>query len=154
MSWYTELVRGVREQERGAEERVTDGDARKLTAFLDLTLEMAFLVEKILETEVGLVHVVSGIGGSLFMGAGGGVGIAIEGFQTGKEGACADVDGCGVVVRGGGIGRQVTEGVDDLLRGGLHDRVRNGAGRTGGWVGRALDRDLIAQSSSKLCSPR
>ena len=115
MSWYTELVRGMREQERRTEERAADGDARKLTAFLDLTFQMAFLVEKILETEVGLVHVVSGIGGSLFMGAGGGVGIAIEGFQTGKEGACADVYGCRVIVRGGGIGRKVTEGVDDLL---------------------------------------
>jgi hypothetical protein len=62
------------------EPRENDGDARKLTAFLDLALQMAFFVEKILETEVGLVHVVSGIGCDLFMGASGGIGIAIEGF--------------------------------------------------------------------------
>jgi hypothetical protein len=51
-----------------------------LTAFLDLALEVTFLVQEVLETEVGLVHVVSGIGCNLFVGAGGGIGIAVEGF--------------------------------------------------------------------------
>lgn len=96
------------------------GHARKLTAFLDLALQMAFLVEEILETEVGLVHVMSGIGSNLFVGASGGIGIAIEGLETGEEGACADVDrgwvvvrGCHVVIVGGG---ELAEGEDDLLR--------------------------------------
>ena len=73
----------------GTEQRA---DVRKLTAFLDLALEVTFLVQKILETEVGLVHVLSGIGSNLFVGAGGGIGIAVEGFQTSEEGACADMD--------------------------------------------------------------
>jgi len=60
--------------------------------FLDLALEVAFLVQKILETEVGLVHVLSGIDSILFVGAGGGIGIAVEGFQTSEEGACMDMD--------------------------------------------------------------
>ena len=73
----------------GTEQRA---DVRKLTAFLDLALEVTFLVQKILETEVGLVHVLSGIGSNLFVGAGGGIGIAVEGFQTSEEGTCADMD--------------------------------------------------------------
>jgi len=72
----------------GTEQRA---DVRKLTAFLDLALEVT-LVQRILETEVGLVHVLSGIGSNLFVGAGGGIGIAVEGFQTSEEGACVDMD--------------------------------------------------------------
>ena len=75
---------------------------------------MAFLIKKILETEVGLIHVVSGIGGGLLMGASGGIGIAIESFQTGEECACTDVDRGGVVI-GGGAGGELTEGMNDLL---------------------------------------
>lgn len=99
----------------GTEQWVDYGDARKLTAFFDLALEMTFLIQKVLETKVGLVHVVSGIGSNLFVGPGSGVGIAVEGFQTSEERACADVDGCGVVIRGGGVCRELAEGVDDLL---------------------------------------
>jgi hypothetical protein len=96
------------------------GHARKLTAFLDLSLQMAFLIEKILETEVGLVHVVSGVGSNLFVGASGSIGIAIEGLETGEEGACADVYRGWVVIWGGGGavvvgGGELAEGEDDLL---------------------------------------
>jgi hypothetical protein len=111
--------KGRQEQYYQSEERE---DARELAAFLDLALEMAFFVEKVLEAEVGLIHVVSGIGGDLLMSARGGVGIAIEGFQAGEEGACADMNGRGVVVRGGGGGGELAEGVDDLVRRrGCHD---------------------------------
>jgi hypothetical protein len=75
---------------------------------------VAFFVEKILETEVGLIHVMSGIGRNLFMGASGGIGIAIESFQASEEGACAYVDRCRVIVRGG-VGSELAEGEDDLL---------------------------------------
>lgn len=75
---------------------------------------MAFFVEKILETEVGLVHVVSGIGRNLFMGASGCIGIAIESFQASEERACANMDRCRVIVRGG-AGGELAEGEDDLL---------------------------------------
>jgi len=101
---------------------------------------VAFFVEEILETEVGLVHVVSGIGRNLFMGTSGGIGIAIEGFQASKERACADMDRCRVIIRGG-VGSELAEGEDDLLcLWGLHhsvDGIRNGTGRTGWRMGPA-----------------
>ena len=53
---------------------------RELAAFLDLALEVAFLVEEVLETKVGLVHVMPGIRCDLFMGTSGGVGFAVEGL--------------------------------------------------------------------------
>jgi hypothetical protein len=118
MSWYTELI-GSEHLSKWEPNNGQIIDVRKLTAFLDLALEMAFLVQKILETEVGLVHVLSGIGSNLFVSAGGGIGIAVEGFQTSKKSACADMDRCGVIVRGGGVGRELAEGMDDLLWG-LH----------------------------------
>jgi hypothetical protein len=55
-------------------------DRGELAAFLDLALKVAFLVEEVLETKVGLVHVMSGIGCDLFMGASGGIGFAVEGL--------------------------------------------------------------------------
>ena len=99
---------------------------------------MAFFVEQVLETEVGLVHVVSGIGRNLFMGASCGIGIAIESFQASEEGACADMDRRRVVVRGG-VGSELAKGEDDLLcLWGLHHRVtvnpeRNRSDRLGGY---------------------
>lgn len=55
-------------------------DIRELTTLVDLALEVTFLIEEILETEVCLVHVLPGIGGRLFVGAGGDVGGSVEGL--------------------------------------------------------------------------
>jgi hypothetical protein len=91
---------------------------------------MAFFVEKVLETEVGLVHVVSGIGRNLFMGASSSIGIAIKSFQASEECACAYVDRCRVIVRGG-VGSKLAESEDNLLSlWGLHHRMME-PGRTG-----------------------
>jgi len=49
-----------------------------LAALLDLTLKVAFLIEEVLKTKMGLVHVMSGVGGDLFMGTSGSVGLAVE----------------------------------------------------------------------------
>lgn len=55
---------------------------RKLATLVDLALEMAFLIKEILETEMGLVHVLPGIRGCLLVCAGGGVGGSVEGLET------------------------------------------------------------------------
>jgi len=70
MSWYTELIgcEHLSIEQVGTEQRA---DIHKLTTFLDLALEVVFLEQKILKMEVGLVHVLSGIGSNLFVGAGG-----------------------------------------------------------------------------------
>lgn len=65
---------------------------RKLAALVDLALEVAFLIEEILETEVCLVHVLACICGSLFVCTGGGVGGPVEGLETSEEGAGAYVE--------------------------------------------------------------
>jgi len=87
---------------------------------------------------VGLIHVVSGIGGDLLMSTRGGVGIAIEGFQAGEEGACANMNGRGIVVWGGSGSGELAEGVDDLVPccGGLllHGPGRNRTGNDRGLV--------------------
>lgn len=67
---------------------------------------------------MGLVHVVSGVGCDLLMGASGGIGVAVESLQAGEEGTCADVKRGGIIGRGG-VGSELTEGVDDGVRG-LH----------------------------------
>ena len=41
---------------------------------------MAFLIEQILEIEVGLVHLLPGSGGLLFARPGGGIGSSVEGL--------------------------------------------------------------------------
>lgn len=53
-------------------------DARELAALLDLALKVAFLVEEVLKTKVGLVHVLSGICGDLLVGTSGSVCLAVE----------------------------------------------------------------------------
>jgi len=89
-------------------------DVRELAALLYLALEVTFLVQKVLETEVGLVHVVSGVGCDLFMSASVGVGIAIESLQAGEESACANMNRSGVIVRGG-LGSEFVKGIDDAV---------------------------------------
>jgi hypothetical protein len=51
-----------------------------LAALLYLTLEVAFLVEQVLQTKVRLVHVMSRVGRDLFMLASSGIGLAVEGL--------------------------------------------------------------------------
>lgn len=97
---------------------IYERDARKLAALVDLTLEMAFLIEKVLETEVGLVHVVSGVSSDLFTSASCGVGIAVESFQTGEKCTRADVDGSRIIVWEG-VDSELTKCVDDEVWG-LH----------------------------------
>jgi hypothetical protein len=67
-------------------------DARKLAAFLYLPLEMTFFVQEILETEVGLVHVVSCVCRDLLVSPSGGIGVAIESFQAGEESTGANMN--------------------------------------------------------------
>jgi len=55
-------------------------NARELTALLYLALEVTFLVEQVLKTKMGLVHVMSGIGSDLLMGTSSGISSAIEGL--------------------------------------------------------------------------
>lgn len=69
---------------------------RKLATLVDLALEVAFLIEEILEPEVCLVHVLPGIRGRLFVCAGGDVGGSIEGLEACEKGASAYVE-CGWV---------------------------------------------------------
>ena len=78
---------------------------------------MTFLVEEVLEAEVGLVHLLARVGGGLLVRAGGMIGGAVEGLEAGEEGASADADGCGVMVEVGG-GDEVAESVELLVRGG------------------------------------
>lgn len=73
-------------------------DIRKLATLVDLALEVAFLVEEILETEVCLVHVLAGICGSLFVCAGSGVGGSVEVLETDEESAGAYVECSGVCI--------------------------------------------------------
>ena len=53
---------------------------RELATLVDLALEVAFLVEEVLEAEVCLVHVLPGICGGLLVGAGGDIGGPVEGL--------------------------------------------------------------------------
>jgi hypothetical protein len=93
-------------------------DARKLAALVNLTLEMAFLIEEILETEVGLVHVVSSVSGDLFAGASCGIGIAVESFEASEKCAGTNVNSGGII-SWERLGCELTKGVDDGV-GGLH----------------------------------
>lgn len=63
---------------------------------------MPLLVEKVLEPEVGVVHLLARVSGGLFVGARGMVGGPVECFESGEEGSCADGDEGGVVVEVGG----------------------------------------------------
>jgi hypothetical protein len=79
---------------------------------------MAFLIEEVLETEVGLVHVMSGVSSDLFTSASRSVGIAVESFQTGEKCTRADVDGSRIIVWEG-VDNELTKCVDDGVWG-LH----------------------------------
>ena len=81
---------------------------------------MPFLVQEVLETEVGLIHLMAGVGGCLLVGPCGGIGGAVEGFEAGEEGGGADVEGGeGVWVERGDCGIcEVAEGAEDVVGGG------------------------------------
>ena len=87
------------------------GHARELAALLDLPLEVALLIQQVLQPEVGVVHLLARVGRGLLLRAGCAIGGAVEGLEAGEEGAGADADGGGVVVEVGG-GDEVAEGVE------------------------------------------
>lgn len=53
---------------------------------------MPLFIEKILELEMSLVHVISRICGELFVSASSGVGSTVESFEAGEKSACAELD--------------------------------------------------------------
>jgi hypothetical protein len=132
----------------------SDDDARKLAAFLYLALEMTFFIQEILETEVGLVHVVSCVGRDLLVSASGGIGVSIESFQAGEESTGANMNRSWIIGRGG-LGSEFTEGVDDTvwrlhhLMGSCRqkDKTKTGAERDE-VTGPEPDRELTAKLSS------
>jgi hypothetical protein len=67
-------------------------NTRKLATLVDLPLEVTLFVEEILKTEMSLVHVLPCFGGRLFVGAGGGIGVPVQGLETSEECAGAYVN--------------------------------------------------------------
>lgn len=81
---------------------------------------MPLFVEQILQAEVSLVHLMSGVGSRLLVCASGCIGGAIERLQTGEEGARTEMNRVGIVVEVGG-GDEVAKVVDDGVGGGRED---------------------------------
>lgn len=79
-SWYIELQRVSIETHQS--ER---GYAPKLAAFFYFTFQMALFIQKVLETEMGLVHLMAGGGGIVFCEARGLVRDAMGSFELSDE---------------------------------------------------------------------
>ena len=84
---------------------------RELSALFNLALKMSFLVEKVLETEICLVHIVSCISSLLFVVAGGCVGGTVECLEASEERASTDMDDLRVLINMR-LGHNVLEAVD------------------------------------------
>lgn len=65
---------------------------RKLPTFLNLPLEVPFLVKEVLESEVGLVHVMASFTRCLFTRPRGCICSTVESLETRKESPSTDVD--------------------------------------------------------------
>lgn len=115
------LIDGATSGKRGSRRERVGGDGRwdvrELTAFFNLALEVPFLIQQVLETQVRLVHLVARVGGRLLVCACGGVGRAVERLEACKEGAGADMDGGLVIGSDAGVG-EVAEVVEDMVGGG------------------------------------
>lgn len=88
---------------------------RELSTFLNLTLEVSFLVLQVLETQVGLIHFVASIGGGLLVGTCGTIGCSVERFEAGEEGAGAYAEG-GVVLVVWCVSDELSEVVEGVVR--------------------------------------